>query len=265
MIDVNKLLTQVLSGNRSPGQMGASGLGTMVDQARKSLQSGDLSGLMKQGQDALRGASGGSTSGVGGFLSKNAGGLAAGAAAGVLASMLLGSKGARKIGGSALKVGALAAIGGLAWTAYQNYQAGKPPVPGFGDMAAPPSTETPAQMNDHALLLLRAMIAAAAADGLVDATERARIVGALQQAGMTGEEARFLEAELARPLSVEALAAGAATPDQKSEVYLASLLAIDTDTSAEAAHLERLGRALGLDPALMAHLTQAASDAKAQA
>jgi uncharacterized membrane protein YebE (DUF533 family) len=281
MIDVNKLLTQVLSGSGQPGQAGAAGTGGFLDQARKSLQSGDLSGLMKQGQDMLRGGvpvqatgqgqtgaapSGG---GIGDFLSKNAGGIAAGAAAGVLTSMLFGSKGARKIGSSAIKVGALAAIGGLAWKAYQNYQSGKPVVPGFGgeQPAAPPSqaAETAPQANAHALLLLRSMIAAAAADGMVDASERARIVGALEQVGMSNEEASFLNRELASPVSVEALAAGAATPDQKGEVYLAALLAIEADTAAETAHLSRLAAALGLDAALVAHLTEAARDAKASA
>jgi uncharacterized membrane protein YebE (DUF533 family) len=120
-------------------------------------------------------------------------------------------------------------------------------------------------MNEHALLLLRAMIAAAASDGLVDAAERARILGALAQAGLSGEETAFLDAELARPLSIEALKAAATGPDQASEIYLASLLAIEADTVAETTHLDRLGRALGLDAALIAHLTQAAAEAKAQA
>jgi len=48
-------------------------------------------------------------------------------AAGALAGLLLGTGTGRKITGSALKVGGLAAIAGLAYKAYQNYSSGYPP------------------------------------------------------------------------------------------------------------------------------------------
>ena len=48
-------------------------------------------------------------------------------AAGALAAVLLGTGTGRAVTGSALKLGGLAAIGGLAYKAYQNYQAGKQP------------------------------------------------------------------------------------------------------------------------------------------
>lgn len=48
-------------------------------------------------------------------------------AAGALAAVLLGTGPGRKVGGAAVKLGGLAAIGGLAYKAYQNYQNGKKP------------------------------------------------------------------------------------------------------------------------------------------
>jgi len=52
-----------------------------------------------------------------------------GALAGGLAGTLLTSKHARKLGGSALQIGAVALLGGLAYKAYSNYRDGKPLVP----------------------------------------------------------------------------------------------------------------------------------------
>jgi len=49
-------------------------------------------------------------------------GFMGGVAGGGLTSMIATKKG-RKVGKKALKVGALAAVGGLAWKAYQNYSA----------------------------------------------------------------------------------------------------------------------------------------------
>ena len=49
-----------------------------------------------------------------------AGGLAGGLAGGALANVLSGKKG-RKLAGSALKVGGLAMVGGLAYKAWQNW------------------------------------------------------------------------------------------------------------------------------------------------
>jgi uncharacterized membrane protein YebE (DUF533 family) len=60
---------------------------------------------------------------IGGLTSSGAlSGFMGGVAGGGLTSMIASKKG-RKVGGSVLKVGALAAVGGLAWKAYQNYSA----------------------------------------------------------------------------------------------------------------------------------------------
>ena len=46
-------------------------------------------------------------------------------AAGALVAVLLGTGTGRKVTGSALKLGGLAAVAGLAYKAYQNYQTGQ--------------------------------------------------------------------------------------------------------------------------------------------
>ena len=56
----------------------------------------------------------------------------------------------------------------------------------------------------------------------------------------------FIRAELAAPVDVEALALQ--TPDlQKTQVYAMSLMTIRVDSTAEAAYLDQLAAALGLD------------------
>ena len=48
-------------------------------------------------------------------------------AAGALVAVLLGTGTGRKVTGSAIKLGGLAAVAGLAYKAYQNYQNGSQP------------------------------------------------------------------------------------------------------------------------------------------
>ena len=77
------------------------------------------------------------------------------------------------------------------------------------------------QTEDDALLDPRAMVAAAAADGQIDAAERARIAQGMRQAGIDEEATRWLESELAEPADVEELAAGVETPEKAAQVYTA--------------------------------------------
>jgi uncharacterized membrane protein YebE (DUF533 family) len=183
---------------------------------------------------------------------------------------LLGTKGGRDIAGDALKLGAAAAVGGLAYKAYTNYRDGKPLIgtraaeyiaaarSGATVPGAPPA-------NEHAILLLRAMIAAALADGRIDAEERERIVGRLSDAGLGAEERQFLDREIATPWSPQQFAAAGATPEVRSEIYLASAIAIEADTAAEQAYLRYLAATLGLEDGLVAHLDAAVQSAKAPA
>ena len=65
-----------------------------------------------------------------------AGGFAGGLAGGALANALSGKK-TRKVAGSALQLGGMALVGGLAYKAWQNYQQGSGAVTGTG-FAIPP-------------------------------------------------------------------------------------------------------------------------------
>ena len=60
--------------------------------------------------------------------------LGTGAALGGLGGLLLGSKTGRSAAMGAAKLGALALIGGLAYSAYRNYSQGKPPINAAADL-----------------------------------------------------------------------------------------------------------------------------------
>jgi uncharacterized membrane protein YebE (DUF533 family) len=189
--------------------------------------------------------------------------LGAGAALGGLGALILGTGTGRSLAGSAIKLGGLALIGGLAYKAYQNYQQGLPPLGGGRPqalVAAPEGSgfEPAAVTHDQAVLYIRAMIAAAAADGRIDATEQQKILGGLQQAGLDQAAQQFLTSEINNPATVEDLAASVTSQADAVQVYTAARLAIDVDSGAEHAFLGRLAQALGIDDDLAAQVDAAA-------
>jgi uncharacterized membrane protein YebE (DUF533 family) len=193
-------------------------------------------------------------------------------AAGALVAVLLGTKTGRSVTGKAATIGGLAAIGGLAYQAYKNYQAGKQPAetPQSQPELLPPPSDTgfhpanaPQGDAEFALTLIRAMIAAAKADGHVDDEERGKIAGKLRLAGIDAEAEQFLMAELDAPLDLDTLTAAAKTEEQKVELYTASRLAIEPDSRAERGYLDLLAGRLGLPDALVDHVEATVSAAKA--
>ncbi|MER9336218.1 tellurite resistance TerB family protein [Mesorhizobium sp. M0293] len=195
-------------------------------------------------------------------------------AAGALAAVLLGTGAGRQVTGTAVKLGGLAAIGGLAYKAYQNYKAGNAPAeaPATEPELLPPPKDTafhpsqaPQGEDEFTLTLVRAMISAAKADGRIDDDERQKIAGKLSLSGIGSDAEKFLMAELASPLDLDALVAGAKTDEQKLELYTASRLTIDPDTRAERGYLDLLAGRLGLPDALVDHVEATVSAAKVPA
>lgn len=187
-------------------------------------------------------------------------GLAGGAAAGGLVSILLGSKGGKKLAGNALKLGGAAVLGGLAYRAWQNYQATRGarttvPVEPMKDVTpriegTPFLPSGPEERNELSLVLLRAMIAAAKADGHIDAGEQQAIFAKLDELNLDNDAKAFVIDELRKPLDIDAVVNGATSPERAVEIYAASVLAIDPDDPAEQAYLAMLASRLKLDPAL---------------
>ncbi len=181
--------------------------------------------------------------------------LGAGAVLGGLGAILLGTKTGRGVATGAVKLGALALIGGLAYKAYQNHQAGKPLITGpqnAATEAAPAGSgfEPAAISNDAAMHIIKAMIAAAAADGRIDDKEYARILESAGGAAASPEAKAFLERELRNPATAATLAREVSSGEEALQVYTAARVAIDADSAAEKGFLAELASALGIDPNL---------------
>lgn len=132
-------------------------------------------------------------------------------------------------------------------------QTGRSPWPAAVEPpAAPPEPEGPDAEAAEALLMVRAMIAAAKADGGVDAAERAAIAAQLDAAGLDAEERDFVLADFANPLTPEALAREATDPMLRARLYAAAFAAAGEITPAERAWLDALAKALKLDKAAAA-------------
>ncbi len=194
-------------------------------------------------------------------------------ATGAIALALLGTGPGRAITGSALKIGGLAAVAGLAYKAYQNYQQGSAPAPSGealnGEVLPPPEntsfhpSHSPQGESEFALTLIRAMVAAAHADGVVDETERAKISDRIMLAGIDDETGAFLRAEIENPIDMGDLVALAQTDAQKMELYTASRLAVDADGRADRGYLDMLAGRLKLPDALVNHIEATVASANA--
>ncbi len=207
----------------------------------------------QQRPDGPRG--GGIMDRVGDYARQNPG--MTGVAAGGLAGLLLG----RGFGGDLVKYGGMAVLGGLAYKAYRDYQqsqqGGHAPAAdhyGAADFRPAPAESPFAPVNTPMQLaetLVVAMIAAAKADGHIDAEERGRIYQRLEEGGLQPEEVAFLQHELTEPVDIERIAAGAANKEAAVEIYAASVMAIRNDTPQEQAYLSALAGRLGLEPGLV--------------
>ncbi len=139
--------------------------------------------------------------------------------------------------------------------------AGTPPPPPPGKMAAafsnkptaapppPPLARPMAASNGEqdAILLIRAMIASAAADGYIDEKERQNIISRLGSVDLSDEELDFFRKELSSPCSIDEIAEQVNSPELAKEVYTVSLMSIEMDTEEEKRYLNNLAERLGLD------------------
>jgi uncharacterized membrane protein YebE (DUF533 family) len=191
-------------------------------------------------------------------------GLKTGAIAAGVMALLLGTKGGRRVTGSAIKLGSLAAVGGIAWQAYQNWSVKNDTLSADTKAVAVNQLESDAA-NERSLTLLKAMIAAAKADGHIDDTEMADINQQIAALGLTGDIAGFVQAEIASPATFEELAALSNDPETGAEIYLISTMVINKENEAERAYLDALAKVLELPDSLLVELEKAKADAENKA
>ncbi|MBL3557413.1 MULTISPECIES: tellurite resistance TerB family protein [Marinobacter] len=171
--------------------------------------------------------------------------------------LMLGSKRGRNMGGKALKYGALAGVGVLAWKAYQNYQAqSSSPVADTARQGQPLEQLQGSAQDQRGLEILQAMIMAARADGHVDANERALLTQEIEKLGPDDELHAWIQQQFDAPLDANALARSADSPQASREIYIVSAVMIDDQNPMERAWLDQLANALKLEPALARELEQ---------
>jgi uncharacterized membrane protein YebE (DUF533 family) len=101
------------------------------------------------------------------------------------------------------------------------------------------------------------MINAAKADGRIDKQETERLVGKLQEDGISDEEQRFVMEEMRKPMDTDAIVQAVPNEQVAAQIYTASLMAINVDTDAEKRYMQELASKLGLSRQVMAYLHQA--------
>jgi uncharacterized membrane protein YebE (DUF533 family) len=132
-------------------------------------------------------------------------------------------------------------------------------APGAGTEAADPwapvtaaPEEEPSAESAEALLMLRTMIAAAKADGGIDAEERGRIAAQLDGAGLSPAARDMVVADFDKPLPPAALAKQASDPMLAAQLYAAAVVGAGGIAAAERAWLDEFAKALKLDRAAAA-------------
>jgi len=97
--------------------------------------------------------------------------------------------------------------------------------------------------TDQAAILIRAMVNAAKADGVVDQQEQENIVGKLGDIGP--EETAFIRAEMQAPLDVASFVRSV-PKGLEQQVYVMSLMTVNLDSKPEADYLDSLAKGFNI-------------------
>ncbi|MCG6941917.1 MAG: tellurite resistance TerB family protein [Thiohalocapsa sp.] len=249
-------------GGMSPRGMPQGGPGNLFDMLGKiagpMMSGGGQRGGNGMAFDILKQIGGAVFSGQGGPNVAGSGTTAAGAGAmsvfGALAAQALeaakqmmasgGAPGAAPTGGAAPAGGA----GGF------NLDEASAIIAG---LRKPANAEEEQKIEDMATLTIRAMINAAKADGQIDPQEAQRLLGKMQEDGITEEERQFVLTEMQKPMETDAIVNAVPNQQAAAQIYTASLMAIQVDTDAEQRYLQELAAKLGLNQHAVAYLHQA--------
>ncbi|MEZ5920465.1 MAG: DUF533 domain-containing protein [Parvularculaceae bacterium] len=174
--------------------------------------------------------------------------LAAGAG-GLLLLGLLGSRGGRNLIGGVAKTGAVAALGALAYKAWSERQGAKMGTDLVAEAERAGFPVDAASDPDFALAVIRAMLASAYTDGVLDAYEQRALNGAFAKAGISEDEQRMLTNAADENETLKLITHAAKTPHHAAELYAAAVVAAGDLNDTETAFLAKLADRLGIDAA----------------
>lgn len=236
------ILGQVL-GSAGGSAAGAGGLMDMLGKMAGSLSQGGSGGAVPGGMG---------TGGTGGGLLGSLAGALFGGGTGSTGSTA-GAGGMAVLGGLALE--ALRRMGGAGGAAQSAEVDDTTRL--VAGLRQPANAEEAQQVMDVASLTVKAMINAAKADGHIDEAETERIVGKLKEGGIDDEERRFVAGEMRKPIDIDSIARAVPNQQVATQIYAASLLAIEVDTDKERRYLQELAAALSLDDSAVGYLHSA--------
>lgn len=144
----------------------------------------------------------------------------------------------------------------MAFQAYQAWQRNQASAPQEAPRTANLLSGPDVEAHSHAVL--RALIAAAKADGRIDDKEQQMISAELGKHTDDPQLQQWLADEVAKPLDAAEVAQSATDPAIAAEMYLASVMVVDDQQDAERNYLDELAAALKIDPQLQVHLEQQA-------
>lgn len=241
------------------GTLAKLAIGYAVTRGVKSVVGGG--GTKKRtggGGSIFGGQTSGGTSGLEGIMDGLTGGRSTGRAStggglGDILGQLGGMSGGSTSGSTGGSMGGLGGalggiLGGLGGATTQS--GGQSTGGGLGDLLTEAlggggqlQTQTTDEDEEHAGLLIRAMLQAAKSDGRVDAEEREKLQTNLNDA--TAEEIAYINQELNRDVDLRGLIADVPR-GMESQVYMMSLMGIDLDNQNEAQYLNDLAQGMRL-------------------
>ena len=232
---------------------------SILDILRSEALGGALQTLTREARSAASSVSKSTPGGVGGLLG-----------AGVLGALL-----GKTASSDVVKNAALVGVGAVAWNFYQKWSQSRgqqepaqaqPAGWGSAPQAGQWQSQTPMvmQLDPTAMLVMRAMIFAARADGNVDALEQQRIDTILQNMLQGQDSSTHIQALQAEMLDPRRIAADVQSAEQAEDIYRLSCVVIDIDHFMERSYLDALGTALGIDAARRSELEADASQGRQQ-
>ena len=181
-----------------------------------------------------------------------------GVAGGAAGSLLMSKKG-RKLGKSALKIGGVAAVGALAYSAYKKYSDKQnnahehnANITQSSSTLSQPEALTQGNFDAHhasedlETILVTAMVAASRADGQMDVKENQEIFKQIKSYDLSPDKQTALMELVEQPVNMDALVKAASSPEIAAEIYTISVLTVDDINEAERDYLDMLAMRLKL-------------------
>ena len=179
-------------------------------------------------------------------------GMKKGALAAGALMILLGTGAGRKLTGSALKIGSLAAVGGIAYKTWQNWQEEQAKKNNEVKTRVEPPKALPVDKlegedaEERSQILVKAMMAAAKSDGKMSEEETKNINAQIKKLDLGDDIQDVLKAGMVTPLSAKSVAKMADDKEIAAEIYIVSMLVTDRENDQEKNYMESLAEALKL-------------------